>query len=109
MVLDVADRQNAHSMSIAVRAIVKLFKYVKHEKELNREILTFSISHDHESVRMQGHYPLTDGEKTTFYRHPIRSFDFTSEKEGTNGRHTSSQTMSTTYGCRSTSRRFAPP
>ncbi|TEY38610.1 hypothetical protein BOTCAL_0483g00020 [Botryotinia calthae] len=75
--LDVADRQNAHSMTIAVRGIVELFRLGKREKELHREILGFSISHDHESVRIYGHYPVIDGQKTTFYRHPIRKFNFT--------------------------------
>jgi hypothetical protein len=75
--LDVADRQNAHSMTIAVRGIVELFRCVKREKELHREILAFSISHDHSTVRIYGHYALIDGSKTTFYRHPIRKFDFT--------------------------------
>jgi hypothetical protein len=32
--LDVADQQNAHSMTIAVRGIVELFRLVKREKEL---------------------------------------------------------------------------
>jgi hypothetical protein len=45
-----------------VRGIVELFRLVNREKERHREILAFSISHDHE---------------TTFYRHPIRKFDFT--------------------------------
>ena len=75
--LDFADRQNAQSMSVALRALVVLFRYVKREKELNREILTFSISHDHRSVRIYGHYPVIEGDKTTFYRHPIHMFDFT--------------------------------
>ena len=44
--LDIADRQNAHSMTIAAKGIVELFKAVNREKELHREILTFSISHD---------------------------------------------------------------
>ena len=44
--LDIADRQNAHSMTMAVRGIVELFRLVKREKELHREILAFSISHD---------------------------------------------------------------
>lgn len=77
--LDVADRQNAHSMTLAVRGIVELFRLVKREKELHREILAFSISHDHRTVRIYGHYPVIDGKKTTFYRHPIKTFDFTSE------------------------------
>jgi hypothetical protein len=75
--LDIADRQNAHSMTMAVRGIIELFRLVKREKELHREILAFSISHDHETVRIYGHYPVIDGNKTTFYRHPIRKFDFT--------------------------------
>jgi hypothetical protein len=50
--LDVADRQNAHSMTLAVRAIVELFRLVKRDQELHRRILAFSISHDHRSVRI---------------------------------------------------------
>ena len=79
--LDVADRQNAQSMSVAVRALVGLFRYVKREKQLDREILAFSVSHDHRSVRIYGHYPVIEEDKTTFYRYPIRTFDFT-EQEG---------------------------
>ncbi|KAL7796475.1 hypothetical protein V8C37DRAFT_371807 [Trichoderma ceciliae] len=78
--LDIADRQNAHSMTLAVRGMVELFRLMKREKELHREILAFSISHDHETVRIYGHYPIIDGDKTTFYRHPIKKFDFTSEE-----------------------------
>ena len=33
--LDIANRQNAHSMTLAVRGLVELFRYVKREKELN--------------------------------------------------------------------------
>ena len=77
--LDIADRQNAQSMSIALRALVVLYRFVKREKELDREILTFSISHDHRSVRIYGHYPVIEGEKTTFYRHPIHEFSFTAQ------------------------------
>lgn len=75
--LDVADRQNAHSMTLAVRAVVELFRLVKREKELDREILAFSISHDHRSVRIYSHYPVIEEKKTTFYRHPIHEFSFT--------------------------------
>ncbi|OJD18200.1 hypothetical protein AJ78_01758 [Emergomyces pasteurianus Ep9510] len=75
--LDIADRQNAHSATIAARAIVELFKLVKREKEIDREILAFSVSHDHTAVRIYGHYAVLEGEKTNFYRHPIHKFDFT--------------------------------
>jgi hypothetical protein len=77
--LDVADRQNAHSATLELRGIVELFRLVKRDKELHREILAFSISHDHSSVRIYSHYPVIDGPKTTFYRYPIKKFDFTSE------------------------------
>jgi hypothetical protein len=75
--LDVADRQNAHSMTLAVRGIVELFRLLNREKELHREILAFSISHDHRTVRIYSHYPVIDGIKTTFYWHPIHEFSFT--------------------------------
>ncbi|KAL9098127.1 MAG: hypothetical protein Q9163_006154 [Psora crenata] len=79
--LDIADRQNAHSMTVAVRALVELYRSIKREKELDREILAFSVSHDHRSVRIYGHYPVIKGDKTTFYRHPIRQFYFTDGEE----------------------------
>ncbi|ESZ92435.1 hypothetical protein SBOR_7194 [Sclerotinia borealis F-4128] len=75
--LDLADRQNSHSMTLAVRGIVELFKLVGREEELHREILAFSISHDHQIVRIYGHYPVIDGKQTTFYRHPIHQFFLT--------------------------------
>lgn len=75
--LDVADRQNAHSMTLAVRGIIELFRLVKREKELDREILAFSVSHDYCSVRIYGHYPVFVGKDVEYYRQRIRSFDFT--------------------------------
>jgi hypothetical protein len=79
MALDIADRQNAHSMTIAVRSTVELFKLVKREKELHREIIAFSISHDAQAVKIYGHYPVIDGDKTTFYCQTLRSFFFTEQ------------------------------
>ncbi len=75
--LDVADRQNAHSMTIAVRGVVEPFRLVKRENELHREILAFSVSHDHRTVRIYDHYPVISGDKATFYRHPVQTFDLT--------------------------------
>lgn len=75
--LDIADRQNGHSMAVAVRGIVELFKLGKRESELHRELLTFSISHDHRTVRLYGYYPILDGRKINIYRHPIHTFDIT--------------------------------
>ncbi|OJD25764.1 hypothetical protein ACJ73_02862 [Blastomyces percursus] len=75
--LDIADRQNAHSMTLAVRGVIELFKLVGREDEVNREILAFSISHDNRTVRIYGHYAVIERSKTSFYCHPIRTFDFT--------------------------------
>ncbi|KIW36997.1 uncharacterized protein PV06_10895 [Exophiala oligosperma] len=75
--LDVADRQDAHSMTLAVRGVLELFRLVKRERELHRQILAFSISHDHRSVRIYGHYIVIEGTKTSFYRHPVHEFIFT--------------------------------
>ena len=77
--LDVADKQNAHSMTMAVRGIVDLFKLVNREDELHRKILAFSISHDASIVRIYGHYALIENRTATYYRHSIREFSFTSE------------------------------
>lgn len=78
--IDVADKQNAHSMSMAVRGIVKLFELAKCEEKLDRKIIAFSISHDGTCVRIYGHYALFKDGAAKFYRHPIKNFDFTSEE-----------------------------
>ncbi|KAK0834068.1 hypothetical protein LTR03_014645 [Friedmanniomyces endolithicus] len=75
--LDIADRQNAHSTAIAVRGVVELFRAVKREKELHREILAFSVSHDQRSVRIYGYYAEIGESETKYYRHAIHTFDFT--------------------------------
>lgn len=71
--LDIANRQNAHSMTLAVRGVVELYRRVGRERELHREILAFSISHDSREVQIYGHYALIEGAKTFYYRHPICS------------------------------------
>ncbi|KAI9781330.1 MAG: hypothetical protein M1835_004329 [Candelina submexicana] len=77
--LNIADRQNAHSASIAVNAVVKLYRAVSRQDELHREILAFSVSHDHRAVRIYGHYALINGNDTSFYRHLIRDFSITDQ------------------------------
>ena len=62
--LDAADRQNMHSCSVAVKALLKIereadrYRMEKKFKDLNREILVFSLSHDQKDVRVYGHYAL---------------------------------------------------
>lgn len=52
---------------------------MKREKELDREILAFLVSHDHSSIRIYGYYPIIKGKDTKYYRHLIRKFDFTED------------------------------
>ncbi|KAL7917961.1 hypothetical protein ACQKWADRAFT_265518 [Trichoderma austrokoningii] len=74
--LDIADRQNAHSMTLAVRGIVTLFTLANRQQELHRKVLAFSVSHDHRSVRIYGHYPHIGEDETTYHRHLIDDFSF---------------------------------
>ncbi|KAK2745567.1 hypothetical protein FQN57_003692 [Myotisia sp. PD_48] len=75
--IDIADRQNVHSMTLAMRGVVELFRMVKREKELHQEILGFSISHNQCDVRIYGHYPIIIDGEVTYHRHTLRKFDFT--------------------------------
>lgn len=60
--LNIADRQNMHSCSVAVRALLRIEqeadKYRREKKidNLNRQVLVFSISHDQQDARLHGHY-----------------------------------------------------
>ena len=51
--LDVTDRQNAHGMDIAARAIIDLYQLVKRERGLNQKILGISI---YRNVHIYGHF-----------------------------------------------------
>jgi hypothetical protein len=73
--LDVADNQNAHSMTIAVRGVVQLFQAVRRGSEVDRQILGFSFSHDNQSVRIYGHYAEVKEADIRYYRHDIRKYD----------------------------------
>lgn len=88
--LNRADRQNIRNASTAVNAILQLYRvghdgssHPDHESassqvhQLHRKIIVFSISHDHTTVKIYGHYALMIGDKTTFHRHLINSFDLT--------------------------------
>ena len=79
--LNIADRQNAHNAAVAANAVVELYRMISRQDELHQRILTFSISHDNEAVRMYGHYPLIKNDNTLFYRHPFKKYYFTSEEE----------------------------
>ena len=75
--LVVADRQNAHSASIAVNALVQLYKAVSREREISKKILAFSISHNGEAVKIYGHYALVQEGKISYHRYAIHRCHFT--------------------------------
>jgi hypothetical protein len=54
--LSIAERQSIHVMNMTANIIMKLFKdrVVSQVKELDGEILIFSISHDHKMVITPG-------------------------------------------------------
>ncbi|SRR6266699_2869402 len=62
---------------MAIRAIPEIFRLVERESEAHRQILSFSVSHDHRSVRIYGYYPVMDGKDTKYPRHPIHEFSST--------------------------------
>ncbi|KLJ05660.1 hypothetical protein EMPG_10892 [Blastomyces silverae] len=51
-VFDIADRQKAHSVTLAIKAAVEPIPPAKREQELYRETLAFSISHEYRAVRI---------------------------------------------------------
>ncbi|KAI1426995.1 hypothetical protein F5Y12DRAFT_783568 [Xylaria sp. FL1777] len=68
--VDVAERRNAHT-------VVELCRPVGREDEVHRQILAFSVSHDHRLVRIHGHCPVINKKETEYYCHPIHTFDIT--------------------------------
>jgi hypothetical protein len=73
-VLDLADRANTNSMTIAVRGVVELFRKIGRPMDVHRRALGFSISYDENVVRLYAHYPEIDGDKTSFWRYTIEDF-----------------------------------
>jgi hypothetical protein len=78
--LDIADRQNAHSHTVALRGLAALFRLFGREQELHGKILTYSISHDHRTVRLYGHQAIIVGQNTTCWREEIEAFDIRTRK-----------------------------
>jgi hypothetical protein len=77
--LNIADRQNARSASVALRGTIELYRRRGRQSGLHQRILVFSVSHDHETVMIYGHYALIEGDQISYHRHSIKKFDFTSE------------------------------
>lgn len=83
--LNKADRQNIHSASIAVRAIIMLYREAfghgsDHVLQLYGEVLVFSVSHDNDRIFIYGHFAVAEPdfpEGLKYYRYPIVILSFT--------------------------------
>ncbi|CAG9986370.1 unnamed protein product [Clonostachys byssicola] len=75
--LDTAEYHNTHSTAIAVRAVAELFLAVGREREVERKIVAFSVSHDHCCVKIWGYFPVFENGTIKQFRHPIHQFDIT--------------------------------
>jgi len=101
--LEYADRQNMHSCSVAVKALLKLeqkadqYREDKQFESLLGKILVYSISHDQKDARLYGHYALVEGEKWTYYRHHIRHFDIAHEERDLLALHNFARNVLTVY------------
>lgn len=73
--LELADRSNANSMTIATRARVELYRRAGRLADIHRRVSGFSISHDDKSVRIYAHYAEVFGERPLYYRYLLRAFD----------------------------------
>ncbi len=77
--LEIADCQNAHSMTVALRGIVELFRRVGRADELHGKDLCYSISLNDRDVRIYAHYAEIDGLETKCYRYLLKEFGILSE------------------------------
>jgi hypothetical protein len=79
--LDLADRPNAHSMTIALRGIVELYRKANRAADVHQRVLGYSISHDEHNARIYAHYPEIDGDKTTYWRETIKELNLCDSQE----------------------------
>ncbi|KAJ9653655.1 hypothetical protein H2198_007166 [Neophaeococcomyces mojaviensis] len=77
--LDFADLPNAHSMTVALRGLVDVYRQVGRPADLHRKVLGFSISHNEKLAYIYAHYPEIDGDRTTYYRDLLEVVSFWSD------------------------------
>ncbi|KAL9118737.1 MAG: hypothetical protein Q9187_004713, partial [Circinaria calcarea] len=101
--LDYADRQNMHSCSVAVKALLKLEQKADQYREdklfesLLGKILVYSISHDQNDARVWGHFALVEGGKWTYYRYHIGKFDIAHDERALLALHNFARKVLTVY------------
>ena len=67
-----------HSASVAGNAVIELFQSVSTAEQLNRWVLTFSLSHNHRVVKIFAHFARIEGSKINFHRRHLFETDLTS-------------------------------
>ena len=83
--LNKADRQNIHSASIAVRAVIMLYREAfghgsDRVLQLYGEVLVFSVSPDNDRIFIYGHFAVAEPdfpERLKYYCYPIAISSFT--------------------------------
>ncbi|KAL7903875.1 hypothetical protein GGI35DRAFT_464953 [Trichoderma velutinum] len=73
--------RNAHSMAIGMSAIVKVFRAINREGEVHGRILAFSISYDGDKSQSVAHYPVIEGENTTYHQVLLPQCSFSNPEE----------------------------
>ncbi|KXS94533.1 hypothetical protein AC579_9536 [Pseudocercospora musae] len=81
--IEEAERQAMHSASIAIRAVIELFRKVSATAEVHQKVLAFSVTHNHSMVMIFAHFATIDGEKTSFYRRLVHLNRFAEDLEFT--------------------------
>lgn len=66
-----SERQAMHSGSIAVKALVQLYLRNGNAEELSGRILVFSVSQNHDTVKIFGHFAMVVGDVVTYHRQSI--------------------------------------
>ena len=85
--LNKADRQNMHSSSVAVRALLRIEQEAdKHRQKkqfetLDGQILVFSVSHDQQDARLYAHYAKVRGKRWEYHRYKVKKFDLMQHDE----------------------------
>lgn len=79
--LEVANRQNISSGSVTINALITLYRAAGREKELDKKILAFSISHDDKTFEIYGHYASLETPEQRFYRYSIRRAYFAEQED----------------------------
>lgn len=60
-----AERQSMHGASIAVQAIVQLYRKISAADEVDRKVLAFSVAHNQSEVKIFGHFAKVEEQDIT--------------------------------------------